>query len=232
MSISEFIEKIQRKWLKLRLQPIRAFCLHHVCERFDADAMCACDWMALDEFKQKIIALRYQGYQFISLTEAYHHLKKDWFRRKKYAVLTFDDGYKSLNEVLPWIESQQIPATLFINGKYLDGKSYRETPNEQYLTYDELFSLTSPFIEIGHHGWEHTAATEMTEEELLESLQKNIEVLSTHPRYIPFWAYTWGQHTKSNDKCLLINGIIPVLIEGNKNYRWRGSIDREHFIRL
>ncbi len=131
MSISEFIEKIKRKWMKLRLQPIRVFCLHHVCEQFDADTMYACDWMALDEFKQKINALRSQGYQFISLSEAYNHLKKNRFRRKKYAVLTFDDGYKSLKEVLPWLEEQKIPATLFINGKYLDGKSYRETPNEQ-----------------------------------------------------------------------------------------------------
>ena len=230
--ILELYHMIRRKWMKLRLQPIRVFCLHHVCEQFDSDVMYACDWMALDEFKQKINVLRNQGYQFISLTDAYEYLKKDWFRRKKYAVLTFDDGYKSLLEVLPWLEKQQIPATLFINGKYLDGKSYRGTLKEQYITHDELFSLTSPLIEIGHHGWEHTAATEMTEEELLESLQKNIEVLSTHPRYIPFWAYTWGQHTKSNDKCLLINGIIPVLIEGNKNYRWIGNIDREIFMRL
>ena len=80
MSISEFIEKIKRKWMKLCLQPIRVFCLHHVCEQFDAEAMYPCDWMALDEFKQKIIALRNQGYQFISLTEAYKHLKTDCFR--------------------------------------------------------------------------------------------------------------------------------------------------------
>ena len=214
--LGDIKNKIKRKWMKIRLQPIRVFCLHHVCEHFDADAMHACDWMALDEFQQKIIALRNQGYQFISLTKAYHHLKKDYFRRKKYAVLTFDDGYKSLKEVLPWLKEQKIPATLFINGKYLDGKSYRETPNEQYLTHDEMFALTSPLIEIGHHGWEHTAATEMTEEELLDSLQKNTDILSAHPRYIPFWAYTWGKHIKSNDKCLLVNGIIPILIEGNK----------------
>lgn len=227
MSISEFVKKIQRKWMKIRLQPIRVFCLHHVCEQFDADAMCACDWMALDEFKLKINALRSQGYLFISLTAAYEHLKKDWFRRKKYAVLTFDDGYKSLKEVLPWLEEQQIPATLFINGKYLDGKSYRESPNEQYLTYDELFSLTSPFIEIGHHGWEHTAATEMTDEELLESLQKNMEVLFAHPRYIPFWAYTWGRVTQNTDLILHKNLIVPILITGGKNYSFKGNINRE-----
>ena len=222
-----FFQKLRRKWMKIQLRPVRVFCLHHVCEQFDAEAMYPCDWMALDEFKKKIIALRNQGYQFISLTDAYEYLKKDWFRRKKYAVLTFDDGYKSLNEVLPWLEEQKIPATLFINGKYLDGKSYRETPKEQYLTYDELFSLTNPLIEIGHHGWEHTAATEMTKEELLESLQKNAEILSAHPRYIPYWAYTYGRRNHNSDVTLSNNGMNLVLVNGGKNYKWIGAIDRE-----
>ena len=219
--------KLQRKWMKLRLQPIRVFCLHHVCEQFDADAMYACDWVAMDEFKQKIIALRNQGYQFISLTEAYNHLKKDYFRRKKYAVLTFDDGYKSLKEVLPWLEAQKIPVTLFINGKYLDGSSYRETPKEQYLIYDELFALTSPLIEIGHHGWEHKSVQEMSGAELIDSMQKNIEVLSAHPRYIPFWAYTYGIHNQTSDVTLSNNGMTLVLVNGGKNYKLMGTIDRE-----
>ena len=219
--------KIQCKLIKFRLKPIRVFCLHHVCEQFDADAMYACDWMALDEFKQKINVLRNQGYQFISLTAAYEHLKKDWFRCKKYAVLTFDDGYKSLNEVLPWLEEQQIPATLFINGKYLDGNSYRRTPKEQYLTHDELFVLTTQLIEIGHHGWEHKSVKEMTEEELLESVQKNIEVLSAHPRYIPFWAYTYGQYTDQTNFLLRNNKLILVKVSGGQNFHLQEAVDRE-----
>lgn len=221
------ISKIQRKLMKFRLQPIHVFCLHHVCERFDAESMCLGDWMALSKFKHTIIALQKDGYTFISLTKAYQHLQNDFIRRKKYAVLTFDDGYKSLKEVLPWLERQNIPTTLFINGKYLDGTSYRETTKEQYLTYDELFALNSPLIEIGHHGWEHTDATMMTEEELEESLQNDIEILSSHPRYIPFWAYTWGHHTNVSDCYLKQKNIIPILINGGKNYKFKDYIDRE-----
>lgn len=219
--------KIQCKLIKFRLQPIRVFCLHHVCEQFDADSMYPCDWMALGEFKQKINTLRDEGYQFISLKEAYKHLKNDYFRRKKYATLTFDDGYKSLFEILPWLEEQQIPCALFINGKYLDGKSYRETPKEQYLTYNELFALTSPLIEIGYHGWEHTDAEKMSEEEFEESLQKNTEILSSHSRYIPFWAYTWGHHNDASDCYLKQKNIIPLIITGGKNYKFKDHIDRE-----
>lgn len=220
-------QKICRKLLKLRLQPIRVFCLHHVCEQYDNETMYLCDWMELGSFKNKVNELRNNGYQFISLSEAYKHLKNDFIRRQKYAVLTFDDGYKSLQEVLPWLEEQQILATLFINGKYLDGVSYRENPNEQYLTYDELFNIVSPLIEIGHHGWEHTKVTEMTNADFMESLEMNRETLSKHPRYIPFWAYTYGHHSNNNDELLLANKIIPVLIDGNNNYKYIGCIDRE-----
>lgn len=225
--VVNLFKKIDRCWMKLRLQSIRIFCLHHVCKQFDAESMYLCDWIALEDFKRKIKELCNQGYKFISLTDAYNHLTKDLFRRKKYAVLTFDDGYKSLLEVLPWLEEQNIPATLFINGKYLDGISYRETLNEQYLTYEELFALNSPLIEIGHHGWEHTDATKMTEKKMTESMQKNIEILSSHPRYIPFWAYTWGRHTDISDICLKQSNIIPIIITGNKNHQFNNYIDRE-----
>ncbi len=36
------------------------------------------------------------GVEFISLTEAYEHICNDNIRCKRYAVLTFDDGYTSL----------------------------------------------------------------------------------------------------------------------------------------
>lgn len=225
--ISKVLHKFYRKLLRLRLEPIRIFCLHHVCEQFDVETMYPCDWMALSEFKQKIKDLHNQGYQFISLTDAYNHLKNDLFRRKKYAVLTFDDGYKSLLEVLPWLEQQNIPATLFINGKYLDGTSYRESPKEQYLTYDELFALNSPLIEIGHHGWSHTPVCQMTNEEFIQSLRLNLDAISNHPWYIPFWAYTYGNSTIQSDSMLQNNQLVPVKVSGAKNNSFLGKIERE-----
>ncbi len=227
MTLSVFFSKVCRTLMKLRLKPIRVFCLHHVCQQFEADTMHECDWMELEEFKQKINALLCQGYQFISLTDAYNHLKKDWVRRKKFAVLTFDDGYTSMKEILPWLAAQNIPSTLFVNGKYLDGKSYRETAKERYLTYNELFALSCHLIEIGHHGWEHNKVTEMTNAEFIASIEKNKKILSKHPCYIPFFAYTYGIHSNCYDRLLQKNNLIPVLVGGSRNYRWTGSIDRE-----
>ena len=225
--MKELFHRIKHRLLKLRLHPIRVFCFHHVCKTFDAEVMNQGDWMQIDDFKAKMQKLRQDGVEFISLTEAYKHICKDWFRYKNYAVLTFDDGYASLKEILPWLEEQQIPTTLFINGKYLDGKSYRKNPNEKYLTNEELFSLTSPLIEIGSHGWEHTDASKMSVNELKLSVEQNIELLHAHPCYIPFHAYTWGKHNGVTDTILQSKNIIPVYMDGMSNYSDFKVIHRE-----
>ena len=211
----------------MRFQPVQVYCLHHICTKFDAEWMNAGDWMQIDEFKSKVLLIQSKGVRFISLSEAYRHISKDCFRSKKYAVLSFDDGYASLKEILPWLEEQKIPVSLFINGKYLDGKSFRKNPKERYLTKDELFQMTSSLIEIGSHGWEHVRATELTEEEFNGSIEKNVAVLSKHPRYIPFHAYTYGDHNAVSDKILNKQSIVPVLIDGMKNFNGKNAIHRE-----
>ena len=225
--MKELWNKIRRKLIKLRLQPIRVFCLHHVCKTYDAESMNKGDWMLIDEFKRKVLAMHQDGVEFVSLTDAYQHVCSDWYRFKKYVVLTFDDGYASLKEILPWLEEQRIPATLFINGKYLDGKSYRDNPKEKYLTKEELFALTSPLIEIGNHGWEHICVTNITEEEFVTSVMQNVQLLSTHPKYIPFWAYTYGIYTAFTENHLGEQHLIPVYVDGEKNYNEKIKLHRE-----
>lgn len=225
--ICDLVHRIKRKWMKIRLQPIRVYCLHHVCAVFDVESMNACDWMQIDEFKSKVQAMQLDGVEFILLTDAYSHISKDWFRCRKYAILAFDDGYASLKEILPWLEEQRIPATLFINGNYLDGKSYRKSQKEKYLAHDELFTLTSPLIEIGSHGWEHIRATDQTENEFDGSIEMNIKLLSKHPRYIPFHAYTYGAHSEWTDAVLQKYALLPVFVDGVKNYNDKSVIHRE-----
>ena len=102
--LTEIWAKIRRKWMKLRLQPIRVFCLHHVCKTYDGITMYQGDWVQIDDFKQKVQRMQQDRVEFISLTDAYNKITNDKFRNRKYAVLTFDDGYDSLKEILPWLE--------------------------------------------------------------------------------------------------------------------------------
>ena len=238
------IHKIRRKWMKLRLQPIRVFCLHHVSDGYNPLTMWECDWTPTEQFKQNILQLKKQ-YSFISLNEAHEKLRHDWFRRKKYAVLTADDGYKSILNILPWLEQQQIPISLFINTKYLDKKSWSAINEEQakrakqnvdmltevcpdlYISKEELFALTSPLISIGIHGHEHVDATKQTIEGFRDNVEQCRKILKQHARYVPFFAYTWGHHTIETDEVLKLNGLIPVMTNEMKNYNNNTYIDRE-----
>lgn len=210
----------------MRLQPIQVFCLHHVCEHFDSESMHEGDWMALDEFKQKVMAMRQSGLRFISLREAHERLKNEDFRFKNYAVLTFDDGYASLREVLLWLKENGIPVTLFINPDYAAGRAYRESDKEQYLTMDELAELN---VEIGMHGLQHLDVTKMSEDEFREFVEQSYQQTSIINRqsFISFWAYTWGRHNAMTDRVLKEKGIIPVFIDGMKNYNDSTCIHRE-----
>lgn len=227
--LTEILAKIRRKWMKMRLQPIRVFCFHQVSDTFDESTMKECDWLQADAFKRIINDMRQKGYNFISLPEAHEKIKRDVFRSKKYVVLTADDGWASLKNILPWLNEQQIPISLFLNPGYFDGIHFREKETEKYLTEDEVKHLHEqfPLITIGLHGWEHMDATKQTDEEFKESIEQSVQYLSKLPNYIPYFAYTWGKHTEVNDSVLLKNNITPVLIMGGKNYNKSKFIDRE-----
>ena len=187
MHYSVIVRKIVRRLDKLLYCPIEVFVFHAVSDEFDENANKKVDWSSTTDFKNTITMLNSQ-YTFISLTDAYRRIKHDFFRRKKYAVLTCDDGYYSVLAILPFLEEKKIPITLFINPKYLDGVSKRE--------------------------------------EFYDSTTKCTEILSGHPRYIPYFAYTWGRYTDSTQSMLKRMKIIPVLTDGESNYRYHLGIGR------
>lgn len=194
---------------------------------------------------RKVLEMK-KVYSFISLEEARNKLKKDIFRGKKYAVLTFDDGYSSSFAVLKWLEDQRIPFTLFLNAKYLDGISCSEhvldlarigipdmTEEELadglYLTNKDFYSLSSPMLSIASHGYEHVCALSLDSRGFMDDVKNNFSVLNQYFKTIPFHAYTWGAHTPETDSVLKETGIIPVLMDGEKNYNEAGFIHRETF---
>lgn len=223
-----FFEKLKRKAMHLRLRPIRVFCFHQVSEAFEPETMIECDWTQIDVFKQQILSLKAR-YCFIPLTEVINHLKNDRFRFKKYVALTADDEWASLKNVLPWLIEQNVPVTLFVNPAYLDGKHFRERDTEKYLTWRELenYAISYEHLSVASHGWEHQDVSVFSELRFRENVEKSIQVLSSLPCYIPFFAYPWGRHNSMNDQVLLGCGLTPVLMDGMKNYTEPSCIHRE-----
>lgn len=240
--IYDVIHRIQCKLLKFRLQPIRVFCFHQVSETFNPLSGWECDWIQTDAFKRKVLSLK-EEYSFITLQEAHDHLSHDTIRTKKYAVLTSDDGMQSLSSILPWLEEQHIPITLFLSANYLDGKSYYSgydaywekqgvdipalSPSELYLTKEQIGNLQSPMYAIGIHGWKHEPVLNLTDDEFKRQTNMAIDCLSRHARYIPFYAYTYGRHTIESDAFVRKQNLVPVLCDGEVNVKYDGYIHRE-----
>lgn len=228
MKRSAFIRKIRNKWLHLRSQPIRVFCFHQVSDEFEPDTMEERDWLQTDVFKRFVLDLK-KKCTFISLPEMSVLLMHDSFRIKKYAVLTADDGWASIKNVLPWLSEQNIPLTLFINPCYLDGKHYRKRNTEKYLSLKELedYVIMCNNISVALHGWEHKNMSVYSELMFREDVEKSIQLLSSYPCYIPYYAYPWGKHNSMNDKVLSEYDLHPVLMDGEKNYLKSSFIHRE-----
>lgn len=215
--------------MKLRLQPIRVFCFHQVSESFDESTMYEGDWMSTPEFIQHIADLRQQGYTFISLPEAHKHMKHDLIRTRKYAVLTADDGWASLKNILPWLNEQRIPVTLFLNPAYMDGKHFRERETEKYLTDMDIKNLyiDYPLVTVGLHGYEHIDVTTQDKDAVEDSINRSVASLGKYPNYIPYFSYPWDKHNSKTDSILLDNGLMPLYLCCNMNYNDSKIIDRE-----
>ena len=236
-------QRIRKRLLRMRLQPIRVFCFHQVSDEYEPLYGGIENWTQSERFKQNIAALK-KKYSFIPLSEALDHLRQDTFRLKRLAVLTCDDGYQSVMNLLPWLEYQKVPITLFISVKYLDGVSYDpwfdscwekqsseerdELLKKMYFHWSHLKDsvVCSSNVTLALHGNGHDDVSGMEENEFGKYVDDCVPYLDNHPRFIPFYAYTWGRHSAINDRVLRARGIIPVCCDGKDNYVYSGLIHR------
>ena len=242
------IAKIQRKLMKLRLHPIRVFVVHDISSVYTSLQGPEEDWMSVEDFHHSIIELR-KKYTFISIEEAMQHIRHDIIRFKDYAVLTADDGYKSVLDQLPWLIENNIPITLLINPKYMDGQSYSahlwkfvherhpemskdEFVKDRYITASELQSIVSPLISIGSHGYEHIDNAQMSEHDFNKYLDDTFtNINGMHPS-VPFHAYPWGSYSALNEKVLKNKGICPLLADGWYNISDKSKLHREYLPKI
>ena len=156
-------------------------------------------------------------------------MQKDVFRFRRYAVLTSDDGWASLKNILPWLVERDSPVTLFLNPGYFDGVHFREKATEKYLLADDIRFIcdTYPNVTFGLHGWEHIRATDQTEGEFRESVRCSFEALRVFSNFIPFFAYTYGSFGDLHNRVLSEQGLVPVLIDKEKNVDDLSCIHRE-----
>lgn len=145
------ITKAKRKVSRGLFKPLKVFFFHQVSSRFVDGKDKESIFSSMKMFEENINYLK-NHYQLISLSEANELFQNRNIRRKRYAVITFDDGYANILDALQVLKKQRIPATIFVNSKYvfertvgvinLSVLAHSSVPNElnedQKLQIDQL----------------------------------------------------------------------------------------------
>ena len=131
--------------------------------------------VSVDHFRQQIAQLC-QHFEFISLNEA---ITRPTFKPGQ-ALLTFDDGYQCLNQILPVLAQFNAPAVIFVPVEWV-GKSnhwdHGAFVDRRHLSWEELRHWISSGHAIGSHGISHNRLTRLSLEQLDMELKDSQQIL-------------------------------------------------------
>ena len=163
-----------KRW---RDKPILILNFHQISYEFNPNIDLQTSWTPLDSFDQTIRFLQANNFQLISLLEADNIIESKQKRKKHYAAITFDDGYASILNILPYLENNKIPVTFFINTAYLDDKQYNWVDIVNYvLNVADKSEISSELFEsINNLNKTQNSAEFFKEKEIAEDFAKKIK---------------------------------------------------------
>jgi glycosyltransferase involved in cell wall biosynthesis/peptidoglycan/xylan/chitin deacetylase (PgdA/CDA1 family) len=155
-----------------------------------------------DLFRRQLDALQWAGFQFVSGDEFLHFLHSGGGLPRRPLLLTFDDGYADLLDVvLPLLKERNIRAVVFAVSGCLGGTNEWDEaiggPRLQLLDIDGLKQLAQAGVEIGGHSRTHRPLTCVPDEELLEEIAGSVEDLEAAGLNRPrLFAYPQGEQDR------------------------------------
>ena len=152
-----------------------------------------------DVFRRQLDGLKRFGFRFLHPDEFSHFIKEHRGVPRRSVLLTFDDCYQDLLDVvLPILEQRRIPAIAFAISGQLGGTNAwdeaRGAPRLQLLDAEGLQTLAQRGVEIGAHSRTHCLLPTSTTDELDTEVEGSVDDLEKiglkRPR---FFAYPYGE---------------------------------------
>ena len=107
-----------------------------------------------------------------------------------------------------------------------DRLNLEEVINELYLSKEQVFDLCNSHVTIGMHGYEHLNSLFLSDKSFEKNILINCNDLKYHPRFIPFYAFAWGNAKDEQIYKVIKLNFIPVLSNGEFNYGGSKSLSR------
>jgi peptidoglycan/xylan/chitin deacetylase (PgdA/CDA1 family) len=124
-------------------------------------------WFYIPEttFVAQLRFLQENGWQVVDLTSFLKGLTAPESLPDRAALLTFDDGYRSMRTVaLPWLLRFGYPAMLFVPTDFIGGHNTFDDaePEETLCDWDDLVELERQGVSVQSHGASHQPLSDLT----------------------------------------------------------------------
>lgn len=177
---------------------IRVFMYHHIGmeEKYPSTSV------STEQFEKHLAYLQEHEYTVLTLGAALDRLYSGKNVPEKSAVITMDDGYRSIwDNALPLLEEYDFPATIFVATGYVGG--------ENFLTWEQIAKLAATGFEIGNHSHSHSYFVNKPAGKIGDvfaaDLKQSHELFRRHLGRVPrLYAYPFGEYCPE---------MIPILKE-------------------
>ncbi len=156
-------------------------------------------WFYIPEkvFDQQLDYLSAEGWEIIDQARLLQALADPSVLPEKAALLSFDDGYRSMREVtLPLLRRRGYPAVLFVPTDYIGGSNTFDggsEPDEPICDWEDLRELQRCGVSVQSHSVSHPLFSLLSPQEIARELRESKEVLeSGMDRLVELFAYPYG----------------------------------------
>jgi peptidoglycan/xylan/chitin deacetylase (PgdA/CDA1 family) len=172
-------------------------------------------WFYISEarFARQLRFLKNHGWQVIGLAAFLRGLAEPDTLPKKAALLTFDDGYRSMRRVaLPLLHKFRYPAVLFMPTAFIGKRNSFDLlsePEEEMCDWEDLRELERWGISVQSHGVSHRSLSELSAAEQREELFRSKKALEDGlGRPVEVFSYPYGDGGKDPQKRLALRKIL------------------------
>ena len=155
-------------------------------------------------FADQIATLSACGWETIDIGGLRAALAGDLRLPERAAVITFDDGYRSVHEyALPVLQRLACPALLFVPTDFVDGTNEFDSdiePVEPMCSWAELGELSRSGVAVQSHGQTHRAFSDISPAERRREIADSKAALEARlEEAVDIFAYPYGDDAEGAD---------------------------------
>jgi glycosyltransferase involved in cell wall biosynthesis/peptidoglycan/xylan/chitin deacetylase (PgdA/CDA1 family) len=160
-----------------RTQQLRVLAYHQIADLESAPVVAAYG-VPPARFRRQVRLLQWLGFHFVSPDQFLSFLQGTVRLPPRSLLLTFDDAYADLLEVVPFLKRRKVPGIVFVVSAQLAGSNTWDeaigAPRLDLLDAPGLRTLAEASIEAGAHSRTHRPLTELSDRELEDEVDGSL----------------------------------------------------------